>query len=212
LRTRRVARQPRACGAVLYVPPYAPLIALTSKLAFIARARLAGTRVSLQSDIKGAGNIRLGRGAKVHARATLDASHDGLIRIGEKATINRYAFIQGSRGGVEIGDRSEINNYSVVNGAGGVRIGRDVLIGPGVKIISYNHRFDALDRPIREQPYDYRPIVIGDDVWIGAGAVILAGVEIGSGAVVAAGAVVTHSLPPRAVAAGVPARVLRARE
>ena len=100
---------------------------------------------------------------------------------------------------------------SFLGGQGGIVIGTDVIMGPGVRIFSENHRTDAMDRPIRAQGVTRATVRIDDDCWIGAGATILAGVTIGTGSVVAAGAVVTHDVPPWSVVAGVPARVVRSR-
>jgi len=79
-------------------------------------------------------------------------------------------------------------------------------------MIAANHSFDRTDLPIANQAETRLGIRIGDDVWIGTGARILDGVEIGSGSVIAAGAVVTTRVPPRAVVAGVPARVIKLRQ
>ncbi len=92
-----------------------------------------------------------------------------------------------------------------------VAIGRGGLIAPGVYITDHNHS-TALGSPMFEQPCVAAPVVIGDDVWIGANAVILPGVSIGDGAVVAAGAVVNSDVPAYAIVGGVPARFIRFRE
>ena len=92
-----------------------------------------------------------------------------------------------------------------------VAIGRGGLIAPGVFITDHNHG-TALGLPMFEQPCVAAPVMIGDDVWIGANAVILPGVEIGDGAIVAAGAVVNRSVPANAIVVGVPAQVIRYRE
>jgi len=182
------------------------------RLLFTLQVRLRNaSRVSLRAYVKTPSAIRIGRKTKVHVGATLDASGGGGIVLGDAVTINRFGFVQGSRGGVTIGDGSEINNYSVVNGAGGVRIGRNVLVGPHVTIVSYEHRFADPEVDIKHQGYDYAPIEIGDNVWIGAGAIVLAGVTIGSGTVIAAGSVVTESCGENLLLGGVPARVIRAR-
>jgi acetyltransferase-like isoleucine patch superfamily enzyme len=141
----------------------------------------------------------------------VDASRSPGVRLGDKVTLNRYAYVQGGNGGVRLGNRVEINNFSIVNGTGGVEIGDDTLLGPGVRMISYQHRY-ARGATIRSQPVDARPIRVGRDVWIGANAVILAGVTIGDGAVVAAGAVVRDDVPDYAVVAGVPATIRKMRE
>ena len=91
-----------------------------------------------------------------------------------------------------------------------VRIGTGRLIAPGVYITDHNHAM-AIDSPMFEQPCIAEDVEIGDDVWIGANAVILPGVKIGNGVVIGAGAVVTRSVVERAIVAGVPARVIRCR-
>lgn len=180
-------------------------------LSFILRQRRAGNRVSFFAYIKGHENIVLGRGCKIHADASVDASRSKGVIFGDKVTLNRFAYVQGGDGGVRLGNRVEINNFSIVNGTGGVDIGDDTLIGPGVRIISYQHRH-ARGKTIREQAVDAKPIHIGCDCWLGANSVILAGVSIGDGAVIAAGAVVREDVPAYTIAAGVPASIKKARE
>lgn len=180
-------------------------------LIFALRARLnGGSRIALGAYLKGHRNIQFGVGCKIQGTAGIDATH-GPVVLGDKVTLNRYSYVQGGRGGVRLGRQVEINNFSIVNGTGGVEIGDDTLIGPGVRIISYQHGI-AVDALIRTQPLEGKPIVIGKDVWIGANAVILAGVTVGDGAVVAAGAVVTKDVAPGEIVVGVPARVVRNRK
>jgi acetyltransferase-like isoleucine patch superfamily enzyme len=180
-------------------------------LLFILRQRRAGNRVSFSAYIKGYEQLVLGKGCKIHADASVDASRSPGIQLGDKVTLNRYAYLQGGGGGVRIGHRVEINNFSIINGTGGVEIGDDTLIGPGVRIISYQH-LTARNELIRTQPVSAQPVRIGKDVWLGANCVILAGVSIGDGAVVAAGAVVRDDVPDYAIVAGVPATVRKYRE
>jgi maltose O-acetyltransferase len=87
-----------------------------------------------------------------------------------------------------------------------VRIGDYTLFGPGVQILTPLHPFDAALR--REREFG-KPVQIGADVWVGAGALILAGVRVGSRAVIGAGSVVTRDVPEGAFAAGNPCRVIR---
>lgn len=110
---------------------------------------------------------------------------------------------------IRIGDRSELGQNSLIYA--GVEIGCDVLMGPGVKIITRNHIVADRSIPIRLQGETFQAVTIGDDVWIGANVVILPGVEIGKGAVVAAGAVVAKSVAPYSIVGGVPARVISQR-
>ncbi len=114
---------------------------------------------------------------------------------------------------VNTGADVRIENHVLINaggyfsGEGGLLIGEYTLIGPGVSILSAGHNFDDLSTPIQQQKLTYDRIVIGRDVWIGAGAIVLQGVTIGDGAVVASGALVTRDVPAGAVVAGHPARV-----
>jgi acetyltransferase-like isoleucine patch superfamily enzyme len=171
---------------------------------------MGGSRVSTNAYLKGTTDIRIGRKCKIHADASIDASRSKGVVFGDQVTLNRYAYVQGGEGGVRLGNRVEINNFAIVNGTGGVDIGDDTLIGPGVRIISYQHHY-AAGQTIRSQPSEGKPIRIGRDCWIGTNAIILAGVTIGDGAVVAAGAVVTRDVPSGTVVAGVPAVVKKPR-
>ncbi len=95
-----------------------------------------------------------------------------------------------------------------------ITIGNHVMFGPGVNIHGGNHSIDRTDIPmksVQKQPGQDGEVRICDDVWIAANAIILAGVTVGKGSVVAAGAVVTHDVPPMAIVAGVPAKVIRYR-
>ncbi len=102
-----------------------------------------------------------------------------------------------------IGDRSEL--------IGKVRIGNDVMIGPQVMIIAKNHNYDRLDIPMNKQGETAKGVVIKNDIWIGARAIILDGVTVGSGSIVGAGAVVTKDVPENAIVGGVPAKLIKFR-
>ena len=93
----------------------------------------------------------------------------------------------------------------------GITLGDDVLLGPGVLLVSNNHEWTDPDRHIRDQGLRGAPIVVGDDVWIGANVVVLPGVTIGEGAVVAAGSIVRDDVDPYTVVAGAPARAVSRR-
>ncbi|WIE65414.1 acyltransferase [Curtobacterium sp. MCLR17_036] len=157
--------------------------------------------------------IRIEAGTALDRGVTIDGFAQRGVRLGKNVTVGAGAEIRGSGViaepgvGVRVGDRTAVGRANVIWGQGGVTIGRDCLLGPNVTIVSENHRFDSVAVPIREQGHDRAPVVIGDDCWIGAGAVVLKGVTIGSGAVIAAGAVVTKDVPDHAVVAGVPARL-----
>jgi acetyltransferase-like isoleucine patch superfamily enzyme len=147
----------------------------------------------------------------------INALSDRGIVLGRNVTIARGASLTctgviARRGvGMRIGDRSAIGAHSFLGGQGGIEIGDDVIMGPGVRIFSENHAYADVDRPIREQGEIRAAVSIQDDCWIGAGATILAGVTIGRGSVIAAGAVVTRDVPACSVVAGAPARVIKSR-
>lgn len=113
---------------------------------------------------------------------------------------------------IDIGASVVIRTHSVVMASdlASIRIGDNVLIGAGVHIYASNHRFDLRDKLISEQGHSPSDdIVIEDNVWIGANAIILPGVRIGRHSVVAAGSVVVKSVEPFTVCAGVPAQKIK---
>lgn len=131
--------------------------------------------------------------------------------IGKNVTIMSSPKIRGPRG-ISIGDNSGCNYNCILDGTGGLTIGDDVMVGQNVSFFSTNHEFKRTDIPMRLQGYKHKPIVVKDDVWIGAGVTILDGVTIGKGAIIGAGAVVTKDVPNYAIVGGVPARVIKFRK
>ena len=140
--------------------------------------------------IRGTGTIDLGNRGNLYENVLLETELDGRIVIGNDFTVNRG---------------------TVVSAHASVRIGDHALIGEYVSIRDSAHVFADLQRPMNEQGFDIAPVCIGNDVWIGRGAVVLKGVTIGDGAVIGANAVVAKDIPAGEVWAGVPARFLRRR-
>jgi maltose O-acetyltransferase len=116
---------------------------------------------------------------------------------------------------ISVGDDVFIGPQAVMTAAKGITIGNKVMMGPRVMFIGGNHntsRLGVFMADVKEKrEEDDQPIVVEDDVWVGAGAIVLKGVVLGRGSIVAAGAVVTKSVPPYAVVGGTPARVLKWR-
>jgi len=108
---------------------------------------------------------------------------------------------------ISIGARTFANYGLVALDVASITIGADVQIGPNVQLLTPTH---PVDIELRREKYEAaQPIVIGDNVWLGAGAIVLAGVTIGENSVIGAGAVVTKNVPANVVAVGNPARVIR---
>src|SRR3954452_16763401 len=132
-----------------------------------------------------------------------------LASAGSDVNIEHGAYFgRGNR--VHVGDRSGIGIRCQLHGP--VMIGADVMMGPEVLVYALGHAFADTTRPMILQGFiEPRPVVIEDDVWIGARAIILPSVRIGRGSVVGAGSVVTKDVPPYSVVGGNPARVIKSR-
>lgn len=168
----------------------------------------AGARLRYASQIRLGHGVFVDQGAYLHAMPggiTLGA--DTIVMHG--AVLHVYNFRGMPQSHITIGKNCLIGEYSVIRGQGGVTIGDRVYTSPFTQIIAVNHVFDDPARPFVEQGITAEGIVIEDDVWLGASAVITDGVRIGKGAVVAAGAVVTKDVPPHTVVGGVPAKVIK---
>ncbi len=157
--------------------------------------------------------IWLGRRVMIGEGCFLDAhSRSGRIILEDDVWLSRGCYLVAYRDAeIRIEAQAYIGHRCLLYGHGGIHIGRNTLLANDVQLICGNHTFARRDLPIRAQPTEERPIVIEDDVWLGASVIVLGGVTVGRGAVVGAGAVVTHDLPPYSIARGVPARVVGVR-
>ncbi len=150
-------------------------------------------------------------GSNVLVHRGFHAGQHGSIRIGEYCTLEAGVVLRAWGGSILLGSYVFLGEYVAIYGHGGVTIGDGTLIAMHCKIVSSNHTIPNRETPIRSQPDIRLATQIGRDVWLGAGVTVVGGVTIGDGCVVAAGAVVTKTLPPFAVAMGVPARIVRYR-
>lgn len=148
-----------------------------------------------------------GRHSKIYFSVRMDTPPYRRFSLGRHSVIESFTCINNAVGDVVIGDHTRIGLHNTVIGP--VTIGSHVNIAQGVTVTALNHNFDKPGIRIDQQGITTQPIVIGDDVWIGAGAVILPGVTIGSHCVVAAGAVVTTDVPDGTLVAGIPAKTVR---
>jgi maltose O-acetyltransferase len=179
--TARLWRAVRSPGAIV--------LALNARRWLRRCNRLPLTvRLRGRARVENRGTITLGERVRIDGRTVLVelVAHEGArLSIGTSTFIN-YGVSISAHDGVTIGDNCQVGNYT---------------------LIMDNDYHDAVDRT---RIGESRPIVIEDDVWIGARVTILKGVRIGAGSMIGAGAVVTRDVPPRSFAAGVPARVVRA--
>jgi acetyltransferase-like isoleucine patch superfamily enzyme len=156
--------------------------------------------------------IFLGRRVMVGEGCFLDANtSQGSIELQDDVWLSRGCYLVAGQAETVIGPGSYVGHRCLLYGHAGIHIGRDVLLANDVQLICGNHTFARRDIPIRAQPPEGKPIVVEDDVWLGASTIVLGGVTVGRGSVVGAGSVLTHSLPPYSIARGVPAKVVGVR-
>jgi acetyltransferase-like isoleucine patch superfamily enzyme len=162
-------------------------------------------------DKQGRG-CRIGAGVTVF-RAINQFPNAGIILGDEVVLFDNVRLLLGeSDTQLNIADRVIVNVGAYLSGEGGLSIDDDVMIGPHACLLSAGHGIHGGHAVVARNEITEGRISIGRGAWIGARAVVLQGVEIGDGAVVGAGAVVTRSVPPFAVVAGNPARLLHYRE
>ncbi len=134
------------------------------------------------------------------------------VSIGQRSMIKASGSLAALGKGFFMGHDSTMGNDCFVGAAGGIRIGNYVVIGQNVRFHSENHEFHDRNKMICEQGVTNKGILIGDDCWIGAGAVILDGVHIGKGCVIGANTLVNKNIPEYSIAVGNPVRVIGKRK
>lgn len=151
-----------------------------------------------------------GAGTDLRSGLRIDLRKGSTLIVGAGCVLDRSMTIE-CHGRLEIGAGTVFGHHCTVGAKESIVIGPDCLIADMVSIRDNDHVFEDPERPYLDQGHNTAPIVIGNNVWLGSRVIVARGVTIGDGAVVGAGAVVTRDIPPRAVAAGVPARVIRQR-
>ncbi|MCC6081344.1 transferase [Bacillus thuringiensis] len=181
----------KACGKVLFI----------------------GKRV----QIKNRNMVELGNSVTLEDGVQLDGlSKEGLklgnnVKIGSFTIISCTGSLKNLGKGLSIGDNSGVGDFSFFGAAGGIKIGSNVIMGQNVRFHSENHNFDRIDIPIKEQGVTNKGITIGEDCWIGSGAVFLDGVEVGKGCVIGANTLVNKNIPAYSVAVGNPVKIVKSR-
>ena len=148
-----------------------------------------------------------GKGSIIHSSVRMDTPPYRRFSIGRKSVIESFSCINNAVGDVIIGDYTRVGLHNTIIGP--VRIGKNVNLAQGITVTALNHNFDDTTKRIDQQGVSTKAVIINDDVWIGANAVVLPGVTIGTHSVVAAGAVVSKDVPPYTIVAGVPAKVIK---
>lgn len=162
-------------------------------------------------------HLAIGQKSKLQDDVYIDALSREGVSIGDSVVIGRNTRIECTGGlqsigkGVRIGNRTTFGNDCMFGAAGGIEIGDDVVAGQFIRFHSENHNFNDLSKLIRDQGVTHKGIKIGNNCWIGAGAVFLDGAELGDGCVVGANAVVTKKFPANVIVAGVPATIIGER-
>ncbi len=139
--------------------------------------------------------------------ARLDTFPYNRFEVGAYSIIESFTLIANGVGDVILGNNVLIGVGSKITGP--VTFGNDILLAQNVVMSGLNHDYEDVTKPIVKQGYSTTTITVEDGVWIGAGAIITAGVNIGKNAVVGAGSVVTKDVPPYCVVVGNPAKVVK---
>ena len=148
-----------------------------------------------------------GKGSCLRRRTRMDVVPWNKFELGSQSTIEDFTAVNNGVGDVTIGDRTRVGLSNTLIGP--VRIGNDVRLAQNVVLSGLNHNYADPNTPIHLQGVSTKPIVIEDESWIGANAVIVPGVTIGKHSIVAAGSVVTRDVPPYAVVGGNPAKLIK---
>jgi len=148
-----------------------------------------------------------GKGSVIRKSVRMDVMPFKRFELGDYSTIEDFSTINNGVGDVVIGKETRIGMSNVIIGP--VTIGNSVIFAQNIVLSGLNHSYENIDLPISNQKETTSPIIVEDECWVGANAVITAGVTLGKHSVVAAGAVVTKNIPPYCVAVGNPARVIK---
>jgi acetyltransferase-like isoleucine patch superfamily enzyme len=134
------------------------------------------------------------------------------VHLGSDVYIGHRAMLKGdTRAELHIEDGAWLGQDCYLSSAGGIRIGARAGIGPRVMILTSTHAETPPPAAITDAPLTFAPVEVGAGADVGIGAILLPGARVGDGAQIGAGAVVTSDVPDGAIAAGVPARVMRRR-
>ena len=152
------------------------------------------------------GMVFTGKRVEFHARP-----NHGRLVIGPWCWIGNDNKLRAHEGQLTLGEKVVMGRDNVINTYLDIEIGATSIIADWVYICDFDHRFDRLDMPIKDQGIVKSPVRLGGDVWIGEKASVLRGVDIGYGSVVASHCLVNQDIPPFSIAVGVPVRIVKSR-
>jgi acetyltransferase-like isoleucine patch superfamily enzyme len=196
---------PGLLGVMLRAVFYRPLLKKGSRTLFVE----SNAELLYMNRIRSGKSVYIDSGCRIHAsKASIELGDNTRVMRGAYICTYTSNSIEGE--GVVTGKCCWIGIHAVIaSGQGGIFLGDNVLIAPHAILVTGGHDLENVDSPLIEHEYSGLPIHVGNNVWIGANAVILGGVTIGDGSVVAAGAVVTKDVEPYSIVGGVPAKELR---
>lgn len=147
----------------------------------------------------------IGIGSKIDCKA-------GKLVLGSNVNIMKYNLMHCFDGGeISIGDNTDIGQFSRITSANKISIGSGITTGPNIFISDYNHRYDIVGKPIKNQGIicNGNEVIIGDGTWIGTNCVIVGNIHIGKGCVIGANSLINKDIPEYCVAVGSPAKIIK---
>ncbi len=151
--------------------------------------------------------LKRGKGSVIYRSVRQDLPPFNKFSLGKYSVVEDFSCLNNAVGDLHIGEYTRVGLGNTIIGP--ARIGNHVNLAQNVTVTGLNHNFEDVTCRIDQQGVNVKPVVVEDDVWIGANAVILQGVTVGKHSVVAAGSVVSKDVPPYSVCAGAPARIIK---
>jgi len=173
--------------------------------------------IGKRTNLKHCNLITTGRTLFIGDNVSINALSKNGIQFGKNISIHRNTIIDCTGGirslgeGLTVGNNVGFSPNCFIQVRGTVRIGNNVIFGPGVKLFSETHNFNSIELPILQQGETRIGVIIEDNVWIGADAIILDGVIIGRDSIIAAGSLINRSIEPYSIVAGVPGKLIKKR-
>ncbi|MBN1043580.1 acyltransferase [Clostridium botulinum] len=173
--------------------------------------------IGARSKLKMKRKITFGTGINIGKYAVIDALSKKGVTLGDNVSIGDFSrilctgTIRNVGKGIKIGNNFGCGENCFFGAAGGIEIGNDVIMGQNVRFHSENHNFSDINIPIRLQGVTNKGIKIGNNCWIGSGAVFLDGVNVGNGCVIGANTLVNKDISDNVIVGGIPAKILKMR-